>query len=344
VRGAEITGWGMAVPEEVLTNARLEQMVETSDEWIISRTGIRERRIAAPHQKTSDLGLLAARDALSCAGVEPSELDLVILCTATPDRPIPGSSHRIQATLGADHAGAFDLNAGCAGFIYGLSVATSFVRSGSIDSVLLICAETLTRIVDYSDRATCVLFGDAAGALVLQPGEPELGLTGFKLGSAGEHLDILTVRAGGSEEPASSMSVAGRRHFIHMEGQEVFRRAVVGMAEVTEQALAAAGVRAEDLDMVIPHQANQRIIDATAKRLGIPMEKVFCNIDRYGNTSAATIPVALCEALSQEKVKPGALIGVCAFGAGLAWAAAAIRWGQRVVPKNHQLSRASVSE
>lgn len=333
MRGAEITGWGMAVPETILTNAQLEQMVETSDEWIVSRSGIRERHVAAPGEKTSDLGLAAGRRALECAGVKPSDLDLVVLCTATPDRPIPGSSHRIQAALGADKAGAFDMNAGCAGFIYGLSVVTSMVEAGGVDTVLMICAETLTRVTDYTDRGTCVLFGDAAGAVVVQGGEPGTGMIGFKLGSAGEHLEILTVVAGGSEEPASHATVAARRHYIHMEGQEVFRRAVVGMAEVTEKALGVAGVTAEQVDLVIPHQANQRIIDATAKRLGLPMEKVVCNIDRYGNTSAATIPVALCEVLADGRLEPGGLLAVCAFGAGLTWAAGVIRWGQRVTPK-----------
>ena len=344
MRGAEITGWGMAVPETVLSNAQLESMVETSDEWIVSRSGIRERRVLGPGQKTSDLALEAGRKALSCAGVDPEDLDLVILCTATPDRPVPGSSHRIQAEIGARHAGAFDMNAGCAGFVYGLSLASTMVQAEAAQNVLLIGADSLSRITNYADRGTCVLFGDAAGAVVLQPGDPDVGLLGFKLGSAGEHLEVLTVPAGGSEEPASAETVAARRHYIYMEGQEVFRRAVVGMGEVTEQALTAAGVKPEDVDLVIPHQANARIIDATVKRMGISPEKVVVNIHRYGNTSAATIPVALCEVVDEGRVKPGALIAVCAFGAGLAWAAGAIRWGERVAPLTAELSGASTAE
>ena len=331
-RGAEITGWGMHVPETVLTNAELEKMVETNNDWIVSRSGIRERRVLAPGQKTSDLGLEAGRRALTCAGVEAKDVDIIMLATATPDRPIPGSSHRIQADIGATDAGAFDLNAGCTGFIYRLALATSMVQAGGVNTVLLIGAESLTRFTDYTDRSTCVLFGDAAGAVVVQAGEPDLGLIGYKLGSAGEHLEILTVRAGGSEMPASEETVAARRHYIHMDGQEVFRRAVMGMAEVTEQALKVAGVTSDEVDLVIPHQANARIIDATARRLGVPPEKVVQNIDRYGNTSAATIPMALCEALADGRVKPRSLLALCAFGAGLAWAAGVVRWGDRVDP------------
>jgi 3-oxoacyl-[acyl-carrier-protein] synthase-3 len=288
--------------------------------------------VVSPGEKTSDFGLAAGRQALACAGVDAADLDLVILCTATPDRPIPGSSHRIQAELGASRAGAFDMNAGCAGFVYGLSVASNIIQAGGAEKILLVCAENLTRVTNYADRSTCVLFGDGAGALVLQPGEPGVGMLGYALGSAGEHLEILTVRAGGSETPASHETVARGDHFIYMAGQEVFRRAVTGMAEITEQALKVAGITPDEVDLVIPHQANQRIIDATARRMGVPMEKVVCNIDRYGNTSAATIPMALCEALAEGRVKPGSVLAVCAFGAGLAWAAAAVRWGERVTP------------
>lgn len=321
----------MAVPESVLTNADFESMVETSDDWITSRTGIKERHVLDPGETPSMLGADAARRALRCAGIDAGQVDMIVVTTCTGDRSIPATANYLQHRLGNDHAGAMDLNAGCSGYIYGLQTATSLVRTGVADKLLLVAAEGLTRFTDYEDRSTCVLFGDGAGALVLEANDLELGCISSKLLSDARFTELLTVPAGMAESPATAATVEARGHFLKMEGSEVFRRAVTGMADCAEKAIADAGLTADEVDLIIPHQANQRIIDATAKRLGAPADKVVCNIERYGNTSSATIPMALVEALEDGRVSPGANILLVSFGAGLSIAAAIVKWGERVV-------------
>jgi 3-oxoacyl-[acyl-carrier-protein] synthase-3 len=317
----------MYLPERVMPNAELERLVDTSDEWIRSRSGIAERRVAAPHEATSDLGLAAARAALQRAGVEPAEVDLVIVATATPDYVgMPATASIIQHALGAGRAGAFDLNAVCSGFVYALVTGTQFVLGGAARNVLVIGAEVFTRILDWQDRGTCVLFGDGAGAVLLQPTERPGGLLSSVLGSDGGGACHLYVPAGGTRAPASAETVQRREHFVRMNGREVFRFATTRMPEAVLEALERASLRPDDLDLLIPHQANQRIIDGAARRLGLPERAVFSNVARYGNTSAASVPVALCEAIDQGLVFDGAHVAMIAFGAGLSWAAAIWSW------------------
>lgn len=323
---AGIVGVGTCVPERVLTNAHLEQMVDTNDEWIRTRSGIRERRIASPEQATSDLAAAAGKRALEDAGVEPEEVDLVIAATNTPDMSFPATACLVQDRIGARNAGAFDLAAGCTGFIYGLAVGSQFVSTGSCRTVLVIGAETLSRILNWEDRNTCVLFGDGAGAVVLRPAAEGSGILASKLwadGAGGPHLSL---PAGGSRQPATRETVDGKLHYVHMNGREVFKFAVRIMGEAAEEVLAAAGLTKSDLDFFIPHQANIRIIDAAAKRLGLPMEKVLVNVDRYGNTSTASIPLALEEAVHGGRIKKGDHIVMVGFGAGLTWGAVAMKW------------------
>ena len=326
VRGATIVGTGMYVPERVLSNSDLERMVETSDEWIRERTGIVERRIGAPEQASSDLALIAARQALEAAGVEPAEVDQIVVATTTPDRILPSCSCTLQAKLGATNAAAYDLFAACTGFIYGMGLARGVIGTGLADTVLLVGVEMLSRIVDYGDRNTCVLFGDGAGAAVLRPCEPGDGILSVAIHSDGVLGDLLEVPAGGSRRPASAETVREHGHFIKMRGRELFRVAVRGMEESMRTALATAGLAPGDLDLVIPHQANQRIIDATRARLGIPAEKVILNIERYGNTSSASIPISLDEVVRAGRVKPGDNLGFVAFGGGATWGATITRW------------------
>lgn len=325
---AAIMGWGMAVPERRLTNADLERMVETSDEWITARTGIRERRIVGPGESTSTLSTEAARRALDSAGLAANQIDLIILATCTPDRPFPATACAVQANLNIPHAAAFDVVAACSGFVYGLNVATSMVRSGAAKNVLFIAADVFTHYINWNDRNTCVLFGDGAGAVVLQPSEEPLGLLSCVMGSDGAHEDLMAVDAGGTRMPATPELLEQGRQFVYMNGREIFKLAVRGMGDSSEQALAAAGVSGAAIDLVVPHQANLRIIDATAKRLNMPMERVMVNIDRYGNTSAATIPIALVEAAEQGRLPNGANVLLTAFGGGLTWASAVVRWGR----------------
>lgn len=335
MRHAAITGWGKALPPTVLTNADLERIVDTSDDWITSRTGIKERRIS--HVEASELATVAARRALAAADVEPDAVDLVINATCTPESLIPASASHVQARLGASRAGAMDLNANCSGFIYSFVTASDLIRAGTMDTVVVIGVEKLSYLVDYTDRTTCVLFGDAAGAIVLQKSDEEIGLLASELGVDGTVADILcvpefgTLGGPGPRDP--------RRAGIVMEGPEVFRQAVTKMGQAAVTVVERAGWSLEDVDLLIPHQANQRIIDATARRLGLDASRVFVNIHAYGNTSAATIPVALTEALEQGVVKPGANIVFAAFGGGLTWAAAALRWGERVEPLAHSDAR-----
>jgi 3-oxoacyl-[acyl-carrier-protein] synthase III len=324
---AAITGWGLAVPERVLTNADLERMVSTSDEWITTRTGIRERRIAGDGESTSTLATAAGRRALAQAGLAPEAIDLIILATCTPDRPFPATACTVQANLGIPGVAAFDLSAACSGFVYGLSVATSLIRSGAARNILFVAADIFTHYINWHDRNTCVLFGDGAGAVILQPSDEPYGQLSCVLGASGKDEDLMAVDAGGTRLPATPELLEQGRQYVYMNGREIFKLAVRGMGDSSLQALAAAGLTTEDIALVVPHQANARIIEATARRLGVPMERVFVNLDRYGNTSAATIPIALVEAAQQGRIKDGDSILLTAFGGGLTWASAVIRWG-----------------
>jgi len=326
LRGATIVGTGMYVPERRLTNADLEKIVETSDEWIVERSGIRERRIAAPEQASSDLALIAAQRALEMAGLRPGDLDQIIVATTTPDQFLPSCACTLQAKLGAKSAAAYDVYAACSGFVFGLGVARSVIGAGLADTVLLVGVETLSRVTDYQDRNTCVLLADGAGAVVLRPCAPEEGILAVSLHSDGTQGDLLEIPAGGSRRPASAETVAAREHFVRMKGREVFKVAVRGMGESTLEALQGAGLSPGDLEVVIPHQANLRIIDAVQQRLGLPAEKVIRNIDRYGNTSSASIPISLDELVRAGRLKPGDNVGFAAFGGGVTWGAAVARW------------------
>lgn len=324
---AQIVGWGRYVPSRIMTNHDLAKLVDTSDEWIQSRTGISERRIAGPKESTSTMGIRAGMAALEVADLNPGRLDLVIVATLTPDYGVTPTASIVQDGVGASRAGAFDLNAGCSGFVYALSIASRLIESGAHRNVLVVGADTLSRIVDWTDRSTCVLFGDGAGAVVLQASESPTGLLSCALGSDGSGAESLYIPAGGSRQPASAETVQNRQHFVKMKGNEVFRFAVNAMSEGTTQALSAASLSAADVDLFIPHQANTRIIQAAAKALRLPPEKVFVNVERYGNTSAASIPIALSEAVEQGRVKPGHHLALVGFGAGLTWAAAVAQWG-----------------
>jgi 3-oxoacyl-[acyl-carrier-protein] synthase-3 len=323
---AIITGWGKCVPPAVLSNADLETLTDTSDEWITTRTGIKERRIS--HVETSDLSSVAARRALAAAGLEAGDIDLLLVATCSPDRSIPSAATMVQAKIGAVNAAAMDLNAACSGFLFGLATADQMIRSGSMRRALIIGAEKLSYWLDFSNRATSVLFGDGAGAVVLEASEEDAGLLAFELGSDGTAGDLLCVPASGTEGNPLRTELPT----ILMEGPEVFRRAVTAMGDASARVLEEAGVGLDDVDLLIPHQANVRIIDATARRLALDPSKVFVNIASYGNTSAATIPMALTEALEEGRVEPGATIVFAAFGGGFTWAAAVYRWGARVTP------------
>jgi 3-oxoacyl-[acyl-carrier-protein] synthase-3 len=324
---ARIAGWGKALPRRVLSNAELEGMVDTSDDWIRSRTGIRERRIAGPDESTFTLAVEAAREALAVAGVAPSEVDLVVVCTFSPEfGGMPSTASLVQDALGASRAGAFDLNAACSGFIYGLALAQGLIVSGMQRTVLVIGAETMSRFLDWSDRSTCVLFGDGAGAVVLQAGEGPDGLLSSVLGSDGSGGELLWIPGGGSRQPASAESVETAQHFIRMNGKEVYRFAVSAAPRASRQAVQQAGLSMDEIDLFVPHQANVRIILSAAGALGIPLERTFVNVDRYGNTSAASIPIALCEAVEGGRVRPGAHVLLAGFGGGLTWGASVLRW------------------
>ncbi len=315
-RYSAITGWGMHVPEQTLTNADLERMVETSDEWITTRTGIKERHVVRPDESAFDLALPAARQALERAGIEGKDLSLIIVATVSYDYRFPSTANLLQHALGAQ-CGAFDMQAACTGFLYAMSTAHQFIANGSARHVLVIGVEVLSKVVDYTDRGTCVLFGDGAGAIVLSASEQPGGLLGYTLGSDGANPELLYIPAGGSREPLTEEGLREGRQWVKMNGAEVFKFATRVMGTAMEEALANAGMTAQDMDLFIPHQANLRIIDAASRRLGLPQEKVFVNIQKYGNTSAAAVPIALCEAIDQGLVYPGAHLGMVAFGAGL---------------------------
>lgn len=328
VRYAAISGWGMAVPERLLTNTDLERMIDTSDEWIRTRTGIAERHIAAPGEHTSVLGSRAGQQAMEQAGLAPEDIDLVIVATCTPDRPFPATASAIQAQLALPNAGAFDVVAACSGFVYGLSVATNMIRGGEHRTVLLVAVDLFSHILNWDDRNTCVLFGDGAGAVVLQASDEPYGMLASVLGSSGEGEELMTIEAGGTRLPLTPELLDQRRNCFFMNGREVFKHAVREMCESSLQAIARAGLTMDDIHLVVPHQANLRIIDALAKRLEISRERVVVNIEHYGNTSAASIPIALYEAARQGRLREGDTILLTAFGGGLAWASAVIRWGR----------------
>ncbi|HEX3729273.1 MAG TPA: beta-ketoacyl-ACP synthase III [Opitutaceae bacterium] len=331
-RSAVILGTGSYAPSRILTNAELAPTVGSSDEWIRTRSGIRERRIAGPDEATSDLGVMAARRALEDARVAPADIDLLVVATLTPDMPMPAVACVIQHKLGLPTATAcFDLNAACSGFIYALDTACALIASGRYHRALVIGAEKLSSIVDWKDRSTCVLFGDGAGAVVIGPDPDPLahgrrGLLGTRLGALGEDLDLLWIPAGGAVAPASARTVAEGGHFLKMKGKEIFKIAVRAMEEAARDILEQQGVDANQIALVIPHQANLRIIEAIAQYLELPLDRFFINVDRYGNTSAASIPLALDEARRLGRIRPGDLILLVAFGAGLTYGSALVRW------------------
>ncbi len=326
MRYAAMTGWGMAVPDRVLTNADLERMVDTTDDWIVSRTGIRERRVVGPNDSTTSLSVAAAREALARAGLEPDDIDLIIVATCTPDRFVVSEASLVQCELGGN-AAAFDVGAACSGFVYALSVGTLFVQNGLHHRVLVIGADTLTRFVDYSDRSTCILFGDGAGAVVLEASTESRGLLSTVLGTDGSGNHHLYAPGWGAIVPEAAALFPDARPYLQMNGQEVFRFAVRAMGESAVEAVAKAGLTFDDIDLLVPHQANARIIDAAARRLDLPREKVWVNLDRYGNTSAASVPMALAEAEAAGRLQEGDNVVLVAFGAGLSWAAGVVRWG-----------------
>ncbi len=323
---AAITGWGMSVPDRVLTNADLERMVETSDEWIVSRTGIRERRVVGPRDTTTSLSVAAAKQALEKANLTAGDLDLIIVATCTPDQFLVSEACLVQGELGGN-AAAFDLGAACSGFVYALSTASQFIQAGTHQRVLVIGADTLTRFVDYSDRTTCILFGDGAGAFVLEASNEPRGVLSTVLGADGGGYKHLYIPGWGAFVPESAGIFPEYRPYLQMNGREVFRFAVTVMGDAAVEAVEKAGLGFEDIDMLIPHQANLRIIDAAARRLNLSMDKVWVNLDRYGNTSAASIPIAMVEAEGAGKLAEGDNLVLVAFGGGLAWAASAVRWG-----------------
>ena len=330
-RRATVTGWGAYLPQQVLTNHDLERMVDTSDEWIVTRTGIRERRIASPTETTLQMSKVAARQALTVAGIEPQHLDLIIVATITPDLLMPATASLLQAELGASRAGAFDLVAACSGFVYAMTVGAQFIAAGTAETVLVVGADALTRWVDFTDRSTCVLFGDGAGAAVLQATTADEGILSSVLGSdgtGGMHLYL----EGFHELLSANGMHPPKRPAMRMHGSEVFRFSVRVMGEAAVEAIAKAGLQLDEIDLLIPHQANLRIIDAAAKRLGLPPEKVWINLDRYGNTSAASVPICLAEAADAGALRPGMNVVLVAFGGGLSWAACVVRWGWSGVP------------
>lgn len=325
---AEITGWGKCMPPNVLSNHDLEQIVETSDEWITTRTGIKERRIS--HVEASELAAVACRRALAAAGKGPEDVDLLLVATCSGDSIIPSTASVVQKLLGSWNAAAMDINAACSGFVYGIDVATNMIRGGGYRTVLLVGTEKLHHLMDFTDRTTCVLFGDGAGAVVLEASEGSAGVLATDLGMDGSVGHILEVPVDGTAGDRGPIDP--RLSGIAMEGQEVFRRAVTKMSESSASALEKAGLGLDDVDLLIPHQANIRIIDATARRLGVDESKVYVNIASYGNTSAATIPVALAEAVDEGRIQPGDIVVFTAFGGGLTWGSAVIRWGDRITP------------
>lgn len=326
MRSAVIAGTGRSVPERVLTNQDLEKIVDTSDEWIVTRTGIRERRIAGESERLSTFATAASKQALESAGVAGAEVDMIICATVTPDMPIPATACIIQTQLGAPRCPAFDMQAGCSGFIYALTIAKQFVITGRYRNILVIGAELLSKYLNWKDRTTCVIFADGAGAVLVSAGEAPRGIIATGLHTDGSMADFITLPGGGSAYPTSEQTLRDGLHFIKMKGNETFKIAVRAIEEVSREVIQAAGLRPEDINLFIPHQANTRIIDAAAQRLGLGPDRIYVNIDRYGNTSAASIPIALDEAVREGRINSGDVLLFTAFGAGLTWGASLVRW------------------
>jgi 3-oxoacyl-[acyl-carrier-protein] synthase-3 len=340
---AHITGWGMSVPQRIVTNDELALRIDTTDEWIQSRTGIRERRVANDDQTSATLGADAGQRALDMARLKPADLDLIIVATSSPEHLFPATACLVQDRLGASKAGAFDLLAACSGFIYALNMGTQAIRTGSVKNALIIGAETLSRIVDWNDRNTCVLFGDGAGAFVLQASPEQGGVISAVMRSDGSGGDLLIVPGGGSRIPTTHKSVQAGQHYVQMNGREVFRFASRVLGQATEEAVKKAHLTLDEINLIIPHQANQRIIEAALRGLDFPIENCMINLDRYGNTSTASIPIATCEAVQQGRLKPGDKVVFVGFGGGLTWGAAVAVWnaplpaGRRVLPWRYRL-------
>jgi 3-oxoacyl-[acyl-carrier-protein] synthase-3 len=328
LRPAGIVGLGSAEAERLVTNRDLERLVDTSDDWIVSRTGIRERHVAGPGQASSDLATTAAGRALASAGIEPAQVDMILVATVTPDMLFPATACLVQRNLGARGSAGLDIEVGCAGFLYGLAIGSQFINTGRYDTVLVIGAETLSKITDWTDRNTCVLLGDGAGAAVLRPVAPGTGILATYLGADGTGAGSLYMPAGGSRLPPSHRTVDERQHYLRMNGSEVFKFAVRIMAQAGLGALRQCGLHRSDVDLLVPHQANIRIIEAAVSRLGLPWDRVVVNLDRHGNMSSASIPVALDEAAAAGRVKPGDVVLMVSFGAGLAWASCVVRWNE----------------
>lgn len=323
---AKILGTGRYLPERVMSNYDLEKIVETSHEWIVTRTGIETRHIAAKDQATSDLATEAAKKAISSAGLKAEDIELIIVATVTPDMSFPSTACMVQANLGATHAACLDIEAACSGFLYGLSMANAYIRSGMYKHILLIGAETMSRIIDWKDRHTCVLFGDGAGAAVLGPSDTDQGILSNIIGADGVNGKFLTMPAGGSRKPATAETLLAREHYVKMAGPDVFKFAVRIMGNASIEAIEKAGLTLEDIDVLIPHQANNRIITASAKRLNLSMDKVKVNLNKYGNISAASIPIALDEAIEEGMIQKGQNVVLTGFGGGLTWGSAVMKW------------------
>jgi 3-oxoacyl-[acyl-carrier-protein] synthase III len=335
-RYAKITGWGKYVPERVLTNADLAQLVDTSDEWITTRTGIKERHIRTENDTTSSMSVEAARQALEVAGITPKDLDLIIVCTSSPDYLLPSVASQVQHLLGAE-CGAFTLVAGCSGWVYGLVTASQFITGGAYNRILVVGVEIISFALDFTDRTTCVLFGDAAAATVIEASEEPGGMLSYELGSDGSGAMALYVPDGGVVSPLSQKTLDERRQYMRMDGQEVFKFAVRTLAASLKRTVYQAGLTPDDIDLFIPHQANARIIEAAARQMRVPLEKFYINLERYGNTSAASVPLAMVEAIQEGRLKDGDKVAMCAFGAGLTWASAVVQMGTGEISAAHSL-------
>ncbi|MEW6368529.1 MAG: beta-ketoacyl-ACP synthase III [Acidobacteriota bacterium] len=325
-RRAHIRSIGSCVPPKVLTNAELEKMVDTSDEWIRTRTGIRERHISGPDEHTSVIASRASKVALDRAGLTGSDLDMIVCATISPDQPLPSTACLVQAQLGANKAVAYDMAAACSGFLYGLTIADQFIKTAKYENILVIGVEVLSRYVDYTDRATCVIFGDGAGAAVVSPSNDDSGIFATEIRSDGTLAEFLFIPGGGTRYPATHASIDDRLHYIKMRGNELFKVAVRNMFDVSARVIKEAGMSVDQVDLLVPHQANTRINEAVRERLGVPPEKVYENIDRIGNTSSASIPIALDELYTQGRLKPGMNVLLTAFGAGVTWGAVLLKW------------------
>jgi 3-oxoacyl-[acyl-carrier-protein] synthase-3 len=325
-RRAHVTGWGRYAPAQVLTNADLERMVDTSDEWIRSRTGIRERRVAAAHETTASMGAVAGLRAIRTAGLEPDDIDLILLATLTPDYWMPSTAALVKEAIGNTKASAFDVMAACSGFVYGFATAQAYIQAGLAQHVLVIGSELLTRFLDYTDRSTCILFGDGAGAVVVSGSDQPGGALGIEMTTEPQGAYMIWLPAGGSKAPPSAETIRRGEHYVRMEGNQTYRFATKTMATTALESIRKSGLEASDVDLFIPHQANVRIIEAVAKGLDLPMEKIYVNLDRYGNTSAASVPIALAEAVNEGRVQVGDNVTIVAFGAGFTSGAVTIEW------------------